>query len=75
MSNSFLEALKIGLWEFRPHTVDYAELEASETTPGTREKLDVLAEHMRHDMPLWRGDDFYDEDRAEADPWRPRKPR
>jgi len=71
MSNSFLEALKIGLWEFRPHSVDYAELEASETTPGTREKLDVFAEHMRRDMPHCRGD----EDWADGDPWRPRKPR
>ncbi len=70
MANSFLEALKIGLWEFRPHTVDCDELEASENSPGTREKLDVLAEHLRREFPLGRDDESFAGDR-----WRPRRPR
>ena len=54
VANSLLEAVKMGLWYFQPHTVDYGELEASDAMPGTREKLDVLAEHLRRNMPNWR---------------------
>ncbi len=57
MANSILEAVKIGLWDFQPHTVDYNELEASDATPGTREKLDILAEHLRRSLPTWQFED------------------
>ena len=65
MANSILEAVKMGLWDFQPHTVDYRELEASDTMPGTREKLDILAEHLRRDSPKWHSDDCLDEDRLD----------
>ncbi len=63
MSNSILEAVKMGRWDFRPHTVDYDELEASDAMPGMREKLDVLAEHLRRERLIWHGDDRLDDDR------------
>ena len=47
MTNTFWEAVKIALWDFRPHAVDVGELEASDETPGAREKLEVLTEHLR----------------------------
>jgi hypothetical protein len=57
VSNSILEAVKMGLWEFLPHTVDFSELEAPDSIPGTREKLEVLAEHLRSDVPVRLLDD------------------
>jgi hypothetical protein len=63
MINSFLEAVKMGLWEFLPHTVDYRELEASDETPGSREKLDALADHLRRQVPVWHVDKGLDDDR------------
>ena len=62
MANSILEAMKMGLWDFQPHSVDCDELEAPDNTPGTREKLDILAEHLRYQVPLWGIDDRLDED-------------
>ena len=34
MTNTFWEAVKISLWDFRPHSVDVNELEADDDTPG-----------------------------------------
>ena len=31
--------------------------------PGMREKLDVLAEHLRRERLIWHGDDRLDDDR------------
>lgn len=81
MVNSFLEAVKMGLWDFQPHTVDYRELEASDAMPGAREKLDVLAEHLRRDTPARLADDCLDDDclnregPPDADPRRKPRPR
>jgi hypothetical protein len=79
MINSILEAVKMGLWDFQPHTVDSSELEASDASPGTREKLDVLAEHLRRTLPFWQMGDDLNEDRFErenpAQRWPRRKPR
>ncbi|MGO9109434.1 MAG: hypothetical protein ACLP9L_09385 [Thermoguttaceae bacterium] len=83
MGNSILEAVKMGLWDFRPHTVDSSELEASDGMPGAREKLDILAEHLRRNLPVWQIDDCFDDDcldddcldREVADDWPRRKPR
>ena len=79
MGNSILEAVKMGLWDFLPHTVDDRELEASDGVPGTREKLDILAEHLRRDRrPIWPVDDCLDEDCPDQndadDVWPRRKP-
>lgn len=65
MANSILEAVKMGRWDFQPHTVDYRDLEASDAMPGTREKLDILVEHLRRDVPTWHIDDCLDEDRLD----------
>ena len=72
MANSILEAVKMGLWDFLPHSVDYNELEASDAMPGTREKLDILAEHLRQDARHF--DDCLDR-RSSVDQRPRRKPR
>ncbi len=66
MQNSILEAVKLGLWDFEPHSVDVAEFEASDETPGTREKLDVLASHVRQGMRDWYSDGRLNLERAPA---------
>jgi len=62
VANSILEAVKMGLWDFQPHTVDTSELEASDGMPGAREKLDILAEHLRRDLPISHIDKCLDDD-------------
>ncbi len=58
MTNTFWEAMKIALWDFQPHTVDVGEFEADDETPGAREKLDVLTEHLRREAARWPRDDL-----------------
>jgi hypothetical protein len=60
MTNTFWEAIKIGLWDFQPHTVDVGELEPYDETPGAREKLEVLTEHLRRTAACWEHDDRLD---------------
>ncbi len=67
MANSILEAVKRGLWDFQPHTVDYNELEASDAMPGTREKLDILAEHLRRDVAILHFNDSLEDDRFDRE--------
>jgi hypothetical protein len=55
MTNTLWEAIKLCLWDFRPHTIDAGELEASDIMPGERDKLDVLVEHIRRDA-AWSKD-------------------
>jgi hypothetical protein len=75
VANSILEAVKMGLWHCLPHTVDYDELEASDAMPGTREKLDMLAEHLRRAVPVRHFDDSLDDDRRARENPADRQPR
>ena len=53
MANSILEAIRLGVWDFEPKTVDEAQFDATEAVPGSREKLSVLAERVAQGLPLW----------------------
>lgn len=53
MPNSVLEAIKMGLWDFEPADLRSNDFDATEALPGSREKLDVLAERVRRGLPLW----------------------
>jgi len=68
---SVLEAVKMGYWDFEPSVVDPSQFDASDAMPGTKEKLEVLAERMATGLPLWHDDDRLD---AES-PSMPRRPR
>ncbi len=71
MPKSVLEAVKMGYWDFEPTVVDPSQFDASDAMPGSREKLEVLAERMASGLPLW-----HDADRMDAEaPSRPRYPR
>lgn len=53
MPTSVLEAIKLGFWDFEPEEARPAEYDSTEALPGTRAKLDVLAERVRRGLPLW----------------------
>jgi hypothetical protein len=56
--NSVLEAIKLGLWDFEPsNNVDVDDFSSTAALPGTKEKLDVLAERVRQGLPLWHNSD------------------
>ncbi len=57
MTNTFWETIKIALWDFQCNTVDLGEFEARDQTPGAREKMDVLTEHIRRVAASWPLDD------------------
>ncbi len=60
MSNSILEAIKEGLWNFEPKELDRRSFSATDALPGTIDKLSVLAERVRLGLPLWHPGDRQD---------------
>jgi hypothetical protein len=52
-----LEAIRQGDWSFEPQSSQQVNLDATVAMPGTREKLDVLAERLRQGLPLWHPED------------------
>jgi hypothetical protein len=62
---SVLEAIKLGFWDFEPPEVECSQFDASDAMPGTKEKLETLAERVRNGLPLWHVDD---RDDVEAPP-------
>ena len=66
MPRSVLEAIKMGLWDFEPPDVESGQFDCTEAMPGTKAKLQVLAQRVENGLPLWHpGDrDEVAEDRA-----------
>ena len=62
MPKSILDAIKMGFWEFEPPDVDCEQYDATGAMPGTRNKLDVLADRVRNGLPLWHPSDREDLD-------------
>ncbi len=71
MPKSVLEAIKLGLWDFEPPEVEFSEFDASDDMPGTKEKLETLAQRVQNGLPLWHLEDR--DDVEDASPVR--KPR
>jgi hypothetical protein len=57
---SVLEAIKLGFWDFEPPDVDFRQFDASDAMPGTKDKLETLAQRVRSGLPLWHADDRND---------------
>jgi hypothetical protein len=55
--NSVLEAIKQGIWDYEPEENLAPDSDATRALPGTREKLDVLADRVRQGLPLWNPSD------------------
>jgi len=60
---SVLEAIRCGDYFFEPLAQPAEELKATAALPGSREKLEVLADRARKGLPLWHPEDrrCYDE--------------
>jgi hypothetical protein len=54
---SVLEAIKEGFWDFEPREVPANDFDGTDAMPGTRGKLEALAERLRSGLPLWHPDD------------------
>ncbi len=57
MPKSVLEAIKMGLWDFEPPEVDFRDFDPSDAMPGTKEKLQSMADRAKDGLPLWHEDD------------------
>ena len=57
MSNSVLEAIKLGFWDFEPEEVSSSEYDPTQALPGSGDKLDIMAERIRRCLPLWHPSD------------------
>jgi hypothetical protein len=50
---SVLEAVKMGIWDYEPPSVQDNNYSSTRALPGSNEKLAVLAERLRSGLPLW----------------------
>lgn len=66
MPKSVLEAVKLGFWDFEPAEVASGQYDATDAMPGTREKVEILAQRLIGGLPLWHPDDRFDLDQAPA---------
>lgn len=72
MPRSVLEAIKMGFWDFEPPEVDCNQFDAADAMPGTKRKLEILAERVRDGLPLWHESDRDDVEDPAPPPRRPR---
>lgn len=57
MPKSIIEAVKMGLWDFEPPETSIEEFDATCSMPGTKGKLEALAERAAAGLPLWHPSD------------------
>jgi hypothetical protein len=62
VAKSVLEAIKLGIWDYEPESVEERRFAATRAMPGTDEKLEVLAARIRAGLPLWHNNDRRDYD-------------
>ncbi len=69
MARSILEAIKEGHWDYEPSFRLRDKFDSTVALPGTREKVNTLADRVLNGLPLWHPDDrktFDDSDDAFA---------
>ena len=64
MPKSVLDAIKMGFWDFEPIEVQSSDFDCTDSMPGTKEKLQVLAERVRGGLPMWHPEDRDDVEQA-----------
>ena len=57
MPESVIEAIRQGIWDFEPQETSAGDFECTAALPGSREKLDVLAQRLKEGEPLWHPSD------------------
>ncbi len=50
---SVLEAIRLGQWDYEPREVDQRQFDSTVAMPGSDEKLAIMAERLKHGLPLW----------------------
>jgi hypothetical protein len=66
MLKNVLDAIRDGDWFFEPQEVEPTGYEATSAIPGTKEKLNVLADRVRSGLPLWHARDRSDYEDPDA---------
>ena len=63
MAESVLDAIRRGKFNFEPEETKRDSYNRTTAMPGSDEKLNVLADRIRHGLPLWHPEDriSYDE--------------
>jgi hypothetical protein len=67
MLKNVLDAIREGDWFFEPELIDGAGFRATKAIPGTKEKLDVLADRVRAGLPLWHESDRPDYEESDEE--------
>ena len=62
MLRNVLDAIREGDWFFEPKKLSRQDFQSTSAIPGTKEKLDVLADRVRAGLPLWHESDRPDYD-------------
>ena len=57
VTHSVLEAIRQGIWDFEPEQTEEGDYQSTAALPGSREKLDVLADRLERGEPLWHPSD------------------
>ena len=64
MPRSVLDAIRQGIWNYEPTSIqEQEEIHPTAALPGSREKINILADRLRQGLPLWHPSDrlSYDE--------------
>jgi hypothetical protein len=67
MLRNVLDAIRDGDWFFEPEEVSAENYQATSAIPGSREKLDILAQRVSAGLPLWHKSDRADYDEPGAE--------
>lgn len=65
MHKNVLDAIREGNWFFEPENVDPSRYQSTKAIPGTKDKLEILAERVRAGLPLWHESDRTDYEDAD----------
>lgn len=57
MPRSVLDAIRQGIWNYEPTDKDQEDIRPTAALPGSREKLDILADRLSRGLPLWHPSD------------------
>lgn len=57
MPESVLDAIRQGLWDFEPESKERQSHTATKALPGSKKKLDILANRIEQGLPLWHPED------------------
>ena len=57
VSNSILDAIRQGQWDYEPKQVPQDEYNATRALPGSDAKVGIMAARIEQGLPLWHPED------------------